>query len=134
MRGDYMSFSVIEILASILIILAVIKVIILVIDPQIWLNFISKLYTSPTVMTVIGFMLSLLVLYFIINAGISIVEILAVCLFIALLMLTGLANYADNLVAWIRDQEVINVIKNLWLYSAMWLFLIIWGIFILLTE
>ncbi|MDW3094815.1 MAG: hypothetical protein R8G33_03995 [Gammaproteobacteria bacterium] len=129
-----MNLSVIEILASILIILAVVKVIILILNPQIWLNFISKIYTVPIVMTVIGFILSVLVLYFIVNAGISIVEILAVCLFIALLMLTGLANYAGDLVAWIKQQEIVNVIKNLWLYSAMWLFLIIWGIYILITE
>lgn len=129
-----MNLSVIEILASILIIMVLIKVIIFILDPKIWLNFISKIYTAPAIMTVIGFLLSVLVLYFIVNAGISIVEILAVCLFIALLMLTGLANYAEDLVSWVREQEVANVIKNLWLYSAMWLFLIIWGIYILLAE
>ncbi len=129
-----MDLNSIEILAAILIIIAIVKVVVMILNPQAWLNLIERVYTIPSVISVIGFLLSVLVLYFIINSGITIVEILAVCLFIALLMITGLANYADEVIVWIRGQNIVNVVKQIWLYSAMWLFLIVWGAYTLLSE
>lgn len=129
-----MDFSAIEILAAILIVMAMIKLVMILINPQAWLSFIRKIYTMPVLITGIGFLLSLLVLYFIINSGISIIEVLAVCLFIALLMVVGLASYADQLISWLQKQNIIDVLKRLWLYSAIWLFLLIWGAYSLLPE
>jgi hypothetical protein len=129
-----MNLNSIEILAAILIIIAIVKVVIMILNPHAWLNLIERMYSIPSVISVIGFLLSVLVLYFIINSGITIVEILAVCLFIALLMITGLANYADEVIVWIREQDIVNVVKQIWLYSAMWLFLIVWGAYTLLSE
>lgn len=129
-----MNLSSIEVLATILIVIAVAKIIMMILSPQNWLNLVGKIYTIPALVTIVGFSLSVLVLYFIINSGISIIEILAVCLFIVLLMMTGLANYADELILWIKNQEFVQMIKKLWLYSAVWLFLIIWGIYVLLSK
>ncbi len=126
--------NTIDILASILIVIALIKIIILVINPNAWSGLLSKIYTIPGVISVVGFLLSVLTLYFILNAGISIIEILAVCLFIALLMLTGLANYSEEFIVWLDRQNLIKMVKRLWLYSSIWLVLIIWGIYALLTQ
>ena len=129
-----MNLSSIEILATILILLAIIKIIVITINPQTWLSFIRNVYKMPALIAAIGALLSLLVLYFIINSGISIVEVLAVCLFIALLMLVGLANYADQLIAWMQKQDFVDILKQLWLYSAIWIFLLIWGAYTLLSK
>jgi hypothetical protein len=129
-----MNFNSIEILAAILIIIAITKIIVMIVQPKIWLNLVENIYTVPAVITIIGFLLSALVLYFILKSGISIVEILAICLFIALLMMTGLANYTDDFFAWVKKQEIANILKQLWLYSAIWLFLLIWGAYTLLSE
>ncbi|MFK8027788.1 MAG: hypothetical protein AB8C40_06970 [Gammaproteobacteria bacterium] len=126
--------NAIDILASILIVIALVKIIILVINPNAWGGLLSKIYTIPGVISVVGFLLSVLTLYFILNAGISIIEILAVCLFIALLMLTGLANYSEEFIVWLDRQNIIKMVKRLWLYSSIWLVLIIWGIYALLTK
>ena len=123
-----MEFNTIQILAFILIVIVAVKITIILIDPNIWYRFIEKLYTVPQLVSIVGLVLSILVLYFLINAGISIVEILAVCLFIALLMLTGLANYADQIIGWAKEQDITYMLKRLWIYTLVWVLLIAWGI------
>ena len=129
-----MNLNSIEILAAIIIIIAIVKISLLILNPKIWMSLIEKIYTKPAVITVLGFLLTLLVLYFIINSGVSIIVVLAVCLFVSLLMITGLATFADEIIAWIKSQDITGVIKRLWLYSAMWIFLIIWGAYALLYK
>jgi len=102
----------IEVLAIILIIIAIVKIIMMILNPRIWLTLVGKIYAIPTVISIIGFMLSALVLYFIIHSGVSIVEVLAIGLFVALLILTGLANYADELILWLRKKALLMLLKN----------------------
>ena len=123
-----MHFNAVEILALILIAIAVIKLAVFIYNPELWFNFIEKIYSVPQLISIVGFFSSIVVLYFLINAGITIVEILAVSLFIALLMVTGLANYADQIVGWVKEQDIVLMMKRVWLYSIAWLFMIVWGI------
>ena len=122
------NYSNIEILALILISIAVIKLIVFLINPTLWIDFVEKMYSVPQLIGYIALGASLVVLYFLINAGLTIIEILAVSLFIVLLMLTGLASYADDAIAWIREQDILAMVKKLWLYTLAWMILIIWGI------
>ena len=122
------NYSNIEILALILISIAVIKLIVFLINPTLWIDFVEKMYSVPQLIGYIALGASLVVLYFLINAGLTIIEILAVSLFIVLLMLTGLASYADDAIAWIRDQDIMAMVRKLWLYTLAWMLLIIWGI------
>lgn len=123
-----MSFGTLEILALILIAIAAIKLIILIINPDIWYIFIEKLYSKPQFISIIALLLAALVLYLIINSGVTIVEILAICLFIALLMMVGIAQYAGEIVNWVREKDHIFIMKELWLYTIVWLLLLIWGV------
>ena len=120
--------SAIETLALILITLAIIKIVIFLYNPKLWFNFIEKIYSAPSLVSALGFVASLVVLYLLINAGITITEILAVSLFIVLLMVTGLANYADEIMGWVRGQDFVLMMKRLWLYSIAWILLIAWGV------
>lgn len=129
-----MTFNVIETLAIILIIIALVKIAIVFIAPNILISFVSKMYSVPSIISAVGFLLSVLVLYFIVNSGISIIEVLAVCLFVGLLMVTGLANYANEFTALLGNQGIYQVLKNMWLYFAFWVFLIAWGIYVLLFK
>lgn len=129
-----MEFSTLEILALILIVLFAIKVAAVSIEPKAWFRFVEKIYVVPQLMSVVGLILAAFVLYFIINSGISIIEILAVCLFIALLMLTGMANYADDLMGWVRQQDLTVLMKRLWLYILVWILLIAWGVYALFFD
>jgi len=67
-------------------------------------------------------------LYYLIQGGITIIQIFAVLLFLTFLMASGIAIYkkeviklADKLM---KDKKII---KKSWLYILIWIALIIWG-------
>lgn len=128
------SFNSIEILALILIIVAVIKLAIFLYKPTLWVDIVENMYSAPQLIAYIGLGSALVVLYFLVNAGLTIVEILAVSLFIALLMVTGLANYADEAIAWVREQDISVMLKKSWIYILAWILLIVWGVSELLIN
>ena len=123
-----MAFGVLEILALILISITLIKLLTFLIDPKIWYRFLEGFYRDTTIASFIAFVLAIVVLYFLLQAGVTIVEILAVCLFIALLIVIGLAKYANDLIPWIKNQDIVAVLKEVWLYTLVWLLLIAWGV------
>jgi hypothetical protein len=123
-----LDISTIDVLAIILIAIAVIKIIVFLYKPSIWFNIIENIYKAPLVVSVVGSICSVTTLYLLIKSGITIVEILAVSLFLMLLMITGCANYADQIVGWAKGQNIAFMIKRLWIYSLAWVLLIIWGI------
>lgn len=123
-----MEFGTLEILAFVLIAVAVIKIVIIIISPHAWYNMVEKIYIVPELISIIGLFLSIIVLYFLISSGISIIEILAVCLFVLLLMVTGMANYADEIIGWVKEQDALYMVRRLWIYLAVWILLILWGI------
>lgn len=122
------NFNAVEIFALIVIVVAIIKIVIFIYKPEAWISFIETLYSHPQLISAIGLVSSVVVLYFLVNTGLTVVEILAVSLFIALLMLTGIANYADQIVGWAREQDMVSMLKQLLIYVIAWLFLIILGI------
>ncbi len=123
-----MTFGTLEILALILIAITVIKLIVFLINPQLWYRFVEKLYVKPQLVSVVALLLAALVLYFLVVSGVTIVEILAVCLFVVLLMAIGIAKYADKIIGWAKEQDIVFIIKELWLYTLVWILLLAWGI------
>ncbi|MEJ2115015.1 MAG: hypothetical protein P8X88_02970 [Gammaproteobacteria bacterium] len=122
-----MALDTLEILALILIVVSVLKLIIFLVNPNYWYSFISSVYSKPAVASFIAFLLAMTVLYFLLISGVTIIEILAVCLFIALVIAIGLAKYADKLIVWVKEQDIIFVLKEVWLYTLVWLLLLAWG-------
>ena len=123
-----MTFGTLEILALILIAISAIKLITFFINPQLWYSFIGGLYSSPPLASIIAFLLAMTVLYFLLVSGVTIVEILAVCLFVALLIAVGFAKYADKLITWVMEQNIVFILKEVWLYTLVWLLLLAWGV------
>ena len=122
-----MVLETLEILALILIVVSVAKLIIFLLNPNYLYNFIGGIYSKPAVASIIAFVLAMIVLYFLLKSGVTIIEILAVCLFIALVIGIGLAKYADKLIVWIKEQDIVFVLKEVWLYTLVWLLLLAWG-------
>lgn len=123
-----MTFGTLEILALILIAITVIKLIVFLINPQLWYSFVKKLYVKPQLVSVVALLLAAVVLYFLIVSGVTIVEILAVCLFVILLMAIGIAKYADEIIGWAKEQDIVFIVKELWLYTLVWILLLAWGV------
>lgn len=123
-----MSFGTLEVLALALIAIAAIKLIIFIINPELWYSFVDKLYSKPQVTSIVALLLAAFVLYLIIQSGVTIVEILAVCLFVALMMVVGIAQYANEIIDWAREKDSVFIFKELWLYTMVWLLLLAWGV------
>lgn len=123
-----MQFGTLEILATILIVFIIIKLVVILISPGAWMQFARKLYIKPQVTSTVSFILAAIVLYFLLSAGVTIVHILAVSLFIVLVLVVGMAKYADALIDWAIAQDLNNILKEQWFYTLVWMALIAWGV------
>jgi|TARA_Y100000310_G_scaffold327912_1_gene395077 hypothetical protein len=124
-----MTFTSIEIIALVVIVLAVIKMIVLLVKPKAWMDFAKKVYSKPSITSSAAFILAAIVLYYLIQSGINIVEILAVTAFVALLVMVALAKEVGPLMK--KYEAMIkkgNLWKEYWLYTLVWVALLVWGI------
>ena len=123
-----MTFGPLEVLATLLIAFSVIKLAVVLISPQAWLNFAKKIYVKPQVTSAVGLVLAAIVLFILVSSGITIVEILAVTLFVVLLIVIGMARYGEEIIDWAQKQDVKAMLKESWLYTLIWVVLLGWGI------
>lgn len=120
----------IENIAWIVIVASAIKMIVLAVNPVKWMNFSKKIYAKPKVLKVVSFILAGVVLYYLLGAGITIVQILAVTTFVALLFAIGLAGEVDVIIQKYEDRikKGENLLKKFWFYSLIWIVLLLWGL------
>ena len=123
-----MIFGTIETLASIIIAIAVIKLLVLSISPKAWYTFAGKLYSKPKVTSIIALLFAAVVLYFLQKAGTGIIEIFAVMLFVSLLMVISIARYAKTIIDFYTKKSTKKIWKEHWIDILVWSVLLIWGI------
>lgn len=119
----------IEILAFILIIAAAIKLLVLAFNPSSWMNFAKKIWAKPVITQIVCLLLAILVFYYLIDSGLTIVQILAVTLFVALFMAVALAPEVEDLIR--KYQSRIkrgSLWKQYWIYIVLWIILLLWGL------
>ena len=114
----------IEIIALVVIALSALKIALI---PKIWMKVVRKLYSAPKVLFVVELALAAVVLYYLIQAGFSIVEILAVVGFGALLTGMSFAIYGRDTISWAGKILKKDIWKKAWLPILVWLALIVWG-------
>ena len=122
-----MNTTALKIIAAILIAFSAIKLLFVLVDVRAWVRFARRLYANPAVTSVVALVLAAIVLYLLLAAGMSIVQILAVCVFVVLLLVVGIAPYANELFAWLDRQDLGAMIKRQWLYTLIWVVLLAWG-------
>lgn len=121
--------SAIENIAWIVIIGAAIKMLVLLINPSAWMNFASKFYKSKSLAKIVSLILAGVIFYYLYISGITVVQILAVTAFIGMLLVLCLADEFDYLIK--KYQAVIKkgkLWKEYWLYTLIWIILLIWGV------
>ena len=116
-----------KVLAAILIVISAIKLLFVLIDARTWVRFARRLYAKPAVTSAVALALAAVVLYLLLAAGMSIVQILAVCVFVVLLLVVGIAPYTYELFTWLERQDISAMIKRQWLYATVWVVLLAWG-------
>lgn len=121
-------YTVIETLALIIIIASLIKIIVLLINPKAYLGFAKGVWKNPKVVKTISFILAIVVLYHLLGAGITILQILAVTAFVALIMVMGMASEVTPLLKKYETQIKNGTLwKEFWFYTLIWIVLLLWG-------
>jgi len=123
-----MWFEAIEIIALILIVLVIVKLFIFLVHPNLWYETLERAFKNTHLSSFIAFIFAMLTLYFLISSGLTIKEILSVSLFIVLLIAVAFASYSEEIIPWMKTQDIIAIFKKLWLYTFVWLLLLAWGL------
>lgn len=127
-----MVYTWIEWIALAFIALALIKIVILLISPMLWMNFAKRVWSRPLLMKFCGLVLGGLILY-VLLWQITFTQILATMAFLACLMMIGFAGYTKELMSLCEKQiKSKNFIKQNLLSLIIWLILILWGIYVIL--
>lgn len=115
----------VEVLATISIAVVAIKLLHLLISPKGYLEqakTISKHSKAIKITLLVG---AAIILYFLIGAGITITQILAISLFISLLAGASLIDYTDAIFKKLNPK---TLLKENWLIILLYALLILWGV------
>ena len=129
-----MKLSAIEVLAGLLIVLACVKLLVVFVDAKLWLRFVKRIYARPAITSLVALLLAAVVLYLLLRSGLTIVQVLAVTVFVALLLVVGVAPYARALFDWLETQSLPAMLRRQWLYIVIWVLLMAWGAIALVTT
>ena len=116
----------IEIIALILIIVSGIKIIVILINPKVWMNFVKKLFANAALVRIVLLILAGVVLYYLLQE-LTIIQILAAATLIVLLIGIGLAKDFNTLIKLYNNQNSGKLLKDNWLYTLIWIVLLAWG-------
>ena len=125
--GDSLNSTTTQRLASIFVSVSVAKLIAVLIDPHAWIRAARRIYARPQITGGIALAAAGAVLVPLIRSGLDIVQILAVCLFVVLVIVVGLAPRAPQLFDWIETQDVHQIVKRQWPYAVVWTGILSWG-------
>ena len=129
-----MSSRIIDLLAALLILLAIVKVIVLSIHTPTWLNAAKALHANRRVAAIVFYVLAGLVLYGLLVSGLTILQILAASLFVALLILPGFSPYMGEVLHQLEGKTFGQIMREQWLYTLLWTALLVWGAWALLVR
>ncbi len=116
----------IEIMALIIAVFAIIKMLVILINPKSWMSVVKTIYAKPVITGVVGLVLALITLYYLLEE-LTIVQIFAVILLVYFLMLMGVAGYSKELLKWVEGMlKDKRVLKKAWLALIIWILLIVW--------
>ena len=119
----------IEIIALVFIVLAAVKMLVLLIKPMAWMNGAMKTFSNKIFTQFVGLVIAGIVFYYLRQAGFTIVEILAVSSFMTGMLLIAFAGHIDDFkVKYIKLIKRGNLWREYWLYTLIWIILMVWGV------
>ena len=116
----------VQIMALIVAVLGAVKLLVILVDPKIWLKKVVKpIYASSGVASVVGLIIAAVSLYYL-NKEFTIVQIFAVMLFFMGLMLMSFAVMSKEMLALADKALKKGILKKFWLPLIVWILLLIW--------
>ncbi len=114
--------------ALIIAVIALVKILVILVKPKAWYGVVKSVWKAPALMMIVCLILAAIVFYYLIQE-LSIVQIMATMLFLALLYGMTFAVYSKETIVW--AQKMLNDRKFLakgWLPILIWLALILWAL------
>lgn len=116
----------IQIMALIVAVLGGIKLLVILIDPKIWLKKVVKpIYANPMFASVLGLLIAGVSLYYL-NKSFTIVQIFSVMVFFMGLMLMSFATVSKEMIVLADKVLKKDCLKRFWLPTLVWILLLIW--------
>lgn len=118
----------ITIFALIISSLALTKILVILVKPKAWLNLVKGIWKAPALMMIVCLILAAIVFYYLIQS-ITIVQIMATMLFLALLYGMTFAVHSKETLVW--AQKMLNdrkFMRRVWLPVLIWLVLVLWAL------
>src|SRR3989344_4759567 len=120
--------TAVETIAFIFIIVGLVKLLVLTVNPAAWMNIAKKIWRKTPYLSIIFLALAVLVFYYLLQE-LSVLQILAVSAFVALLFGMQFSRYSKEAIGFaeriMKKKE--NFWKNNWLYGLIWLALLVFG-------
>jgi hypothetical protein len=129
-----MTTWMIDLFAALLIFLAVLKLLLLSVHAPTWLLAVKAMNENRAATSVVSYFLAAVVLYGLLESGLTIVQILAVSLFTALLLIPGFAPFMRPVLHQLEGQMFRQMLAEQWLYILVWALLLGWGAWRLLLR
>lgn len=127
-------FTPLEMIAGALIAFTLIKLMVVVVSLPAWFSFARKFYERPAITSTVSAVLAGAVLYALVQSGLTVIQILAVTVFVVLVLLVGMAPYGAELIRWAEGRDIKAILRETWLYSLIWAALVLWGLVELVTR
>ncbi len=120
--------TALEIIATIFAIFVLVKIVVVLIDPQIWMKRVAEpLLGNPRLATAVYLVLAIVVGYYVF-ASLHIVDVAAVMLFTALVMGVGMMPYSKALLKLAGEMSATrsDLLRNAWLPIVIWTVIALW--------
>jgi len=118
--------NAIAILATILLVVSAIKILVILIKPKAWGKVVKVVYGKPMLTMILSLILAVIVLNYLL-AEVTIVQIFAVMVFVALLAAMSLSVYAKEIIPTaVKMLNEKNFMRKAWLPIIVWVILLIW--------
>ena len=116
----------IKIIALVFVIFALVKLIVICINPISWKGVVKKFYSKPLLTTALALIVALIILRYLLQE-MTIVQIFASMTFMMALMMVQFAAFGKEIIE-LSDKyfEDRNLIKKAWLAISIWIILMIW--------
>lgn len=121
--------SPIKIIALIFIIFAIIKLVIISINPMSWKSVVKKIYIKPFVTATVGLIMAAVILRYLLEE-LTIVQVFASMTFMMALMIVQFAGLGNEIVElsdkFYNDR---SILKKVWLSLILWIALMGWVLY-----
>jgi len=118
--------SALEVIALVVAVISVIKILVLLAKPVAWMKIVKPIYVIPALTMVVALILAAITLYYLLQSGITMVQIFAVMAFVFLLTCMTVAVYSRDFLPvankLLKDRKFL---KKAWLPILIWVALII---------